>query len=103
MICQGVINASLRTTEKPSNAAITVAHWTHLKMTVRNEEMWETETTKISKVLDSISQVMNWMERQSNCDHLHLLHLQNIMMYMMNKCHQLLCQKKILDYFKNNA
>jgi hypothetical protein len=62
--------------------------------------MWETEITKTGEVLDSISEVMNWMETQSDCD-LHLLHLQNIMMYMMKKHHQVLCKKKILDYFKN--
>jgi hypothetical protein len=46
----------------------------------KNEEMCWLETPKISKVLDTISEVMNWMGRQSDCDHLHLLHLQNMKM-----------------------
>jgi hypothetical protein len=67
----------------------------------KNEEMCELEIPKIRKVLDSISEVMNCNERQNDWDHLHLLHLQNIKIYMTKKCHQLLHQKKILDYFKN--
>jgi hypothetical protein len=57
-----------------------------------NEEMCELETPKISKPLDSISEVMNWLEGQSDCDHFHLLYLQNIKAYVT---------KKISDYFKN--
>jgi hypothetical protein len=45
-----------------------------------NEQTCELETPKISKVLDSASKVMNLMERPSDCDHLHLLHLQNFKM-----------------------
>jgi hypothetical protein len=63
--------------------------------------MCDLEIPKISKVLDTISEVMNWMERQSDCDHLHFLHPQNIKTCMMKKRHQLLCQKKISDCFKN--
>jgi hypothetical protein len=40
-----------------------------------NEEMRELQTPKISEALHSISEVMNWMETQSDCDHLHILHL----------------------------
>jgi hypothetical protein len=65
----------------------------------KNKEMCELETPKISKVLDSISKVMNWMERQSDCDHLHLLQLQNFKTYVMKKRHELLCQRKISNYF----
>jgi hypothetical protein len=31
---------------------------------MENQEMCELQTPKISEVLDSISEVMNWMERQ---------------------------------------
>jgi hypothetical protein len=63
----------------------------------KNEEMWKNiETPKISEVLDSISEIKNWMERQSDCDHLHLLHLQNITMYVTEKCQQLLRQNKLI-------
>jgi hypothetical protein len=65
------------------------------------EDDSENETNNISRVLDNISEMMNWMERQSCCDCLHLLHLQNIKMYMTKKHHQLLHQKKISDSFKN--
>jgi hypothetical protein len=37
-----------------------------------NEEMRELQTPTISEALHSISEVMNWMERQSDCDHLHI-------------------------------
>jgi hypothetical protein len=57
---------------------------------------------KIIEVLDTISKEMNWMERQSDCDHLHLLHLQNIKTYVMKKCQKVLHQKKISEYFKNS-
>jgi hypothetical protein len=67
----------------------------------KNEQMCQLETLKISIVLHSINEMMNWMERQSDWDHLHFLHFQNIKMYVTKKCHQLLCQKKISDYFKN--
>jgi hypothetical protein len=67
----------------------------------KNEEMCEIKTPKISKALDSISEVMSCMERQSDSDHLHPLHLQNIKTYVAKKHHQLSRQKKILDYFKN--
>jgi hypothetical protein len=63
------------------------------------EEMCDLETPKISRVLDSISEMMNWMARQSCCDCLHLLHLQNIKMYMTKKHHQLLHQKKNIKLF----
>jgi hypothetical protein len=43
-----------------------------------NEDVCEVERPKTSRVLDSISEVRNWMERQSECYDLHLLHLQNI-------------------------
>jgi hypothetical protein len=50
-----------------------------------NEETYDRETPKISKVLDSISKMMNWVERQSGCDHFHLLHLQNIKTYVCDE------------------
>jgi hypothetical protein len=53
----------------------------------KNEEMCETETPKISKLLDSISELMNLMERQRNCDQLRLLHLQTIKTYVAKKRH----------------
>jgi hypothetical protein len=49
-----------------------------LNVDSENEEVCEVERPKISRVLNSISEVMNWIERQSDCYHLHLLHLQNI-------------------------
>jgi hypothetical protein len=67
----------------------------------KNEEMCELETPKINKVLDDISEVMNWVERQSDCDHPNLLRVQNIKMYLMKKRHQLSCQNKMSDYYKN--
>jgi hypothetical protein len=60
--------------------------------------MCEMETHKVSNVLDSIIEVMNGMERQSDCDNLHLLHLQNIKTYVTKKRHR---KKKTVDYFKN--
>jgi hypothetical protein len=69
-------------------------------MTARMKKC-ELDTPKISKALDGIIEVVNWMERQRDCDHLHLLHLQNIKTYVTKKRHQLLHQKEISDYFKN--
>jgi hypothetical protein len=37
--------------------------------------MCELETPKIIKVSNTISEAMNWMERQNDWDHLHLLQL----------------------------
>jgi uncharacterized Fe-S radical SAM superfamily protein PflX len=54
--------------------------------------------TKEDKVLDCFSEVMNWMERQSDCVHLHLLHLQYITTYVAKKLHQLSRQKKKSDF-----
>jgi hypothetical protein len=61
-----------------------------------NEEVCELETPKISKVLDSISEVINLMERQSDCDHFHLLHLQNINTYVTKKRHHLSRKKNLI-------
>jgi hypothetical protein len=52
------------------------------------------------KVLDSFSEVMNWMERQSDCVHLHLLHLQYIKTYVAKKWYPLSHQKKTSDIKK---
>jgi hypothetical protein len=43
----------------------------------KNEEMCGLETPKVIRVLDSISDMMNWMERPS-CDYLHLLHCKTL-------------------------
>jgi hypothetical protein len=44
-------------------------------------------------VLDNVSEVMSWIERQSDCDHSHLLRLQN-KTYVTRKRHQQSRQKK---------
>jgi hypothetical protein len=66
------------------------------------EDECEVETPKIGKILDNISEVMNWLEGQSDCDHLHLIHLQNIKTYVTKKRYQLSRQKKISEYFSNS-
>jgi hypothetical protein len=66
-----------------------------------NKELCELESPKISEASANISEVMNSNDKQGDCDHFHLLHLQTCKTYVTKKCHWLLHPKKIYDYFKN--
>jgi hypothetical protein len=49
------------------------------------EEICELKILKISKVLNTISEVMNQVERESDFGHLHLLHLKKTLRRMRRK------------------
>jgi hypothetical protein len=49
------------------------------------QEICEPGMYECNEVLDSTSEAINWKERWSDSDHLHLLHLQNRKIYVRNE------------------
>jgi hypothetical protein len=41
---------------------------------------------ELSKALENNNELMTWLEQQTDCKHLHLLHLANIKQYVLKKC-----------------
>jgi hypothetical protein len=77
-----------------------VAWWKYQKMSASMKKC-ELATAKISKVLYSISEVINWMERRVIVIISIFYVCKTLTRYVTKKRHQLLRQKKISDYFKD--
>ena len=56
----------------------------------------------VSEVIIHINKVISWMERQSESNNVHLLHLAFIKQYTEKKCCALSRQTTITDFFKTN-
>ena len=58
-----------------------------------------TPNLKVNDVIDKISEVMGWMERQGDCEHIHLMHMVAIKQYSLKKRFSQLRQVKVSDFF----
>jgi hypothetical protein len=58
---------------------------------------------KLSKVLENINEVMTWLAQQTDSEQLYLLHLVNIMQYVLRKCSHQFQQTTLHDYFHKEA
>lgn len=63
-------------------------------------EVDETEVPSVRQVINNIDQVILWLERQSEPNHVPLLHLANLKHYAEQKRTALVRQTKMSDFFK---
>jgi hypothetical protein len=85
--------------EKPSSVGINVANWKYRKLTARMKKCVSLTPLKLAKYWTA--SVKWWIDRWSDCDNLHLWHLQNIIRYMC-WINAINCHNKILHYFKKH-